>query len=311
MDNSEGGADTFIPILILVVLRAQPKTLISNLQYIQRFRNPDKMQGENGYYMSSLNAAVSFIERLEHSVLSNITQEEFEHNVEQAIVQLPRSPTQETRVSGTLGSLVSPTKEGSAVSGPRAEGGGMAGSTSLPDMTRTWLFTTVPQLAEKAVSKPLNAIARIVDDLASSEPDEGGPGPGERHGLRRASSSVDVHPSSPIDSGDPARRGSRRRGGRPRSADSPRARSADLPPHPSSVLPAHGKEKLAPPPADPRPGVQTDIDKVESLKRAEHAAKLDTLAAIFPQLEPELLEVVLITHRGIISKAIDSLLEMS
>ena len=34
IDQSEGGADTFIPILILVVLRAQPKTLISNLQFV-------------------------------------------------------------------------------------------------------------------------------------------------------------------------------------------------------------------------------------------------------------------------------------
>lgn len=71
-------------------------------RYIQRFRNPDKLQGESGYYLSSLvsaefprsvgeqvayvpsasqNAAVSFIERLDHASLSNISQSEFEKYV--------------------------------------------------------------------------------------------------------------------------------------------------------------------------------------------------------------------------------------
>ncbi|KAA1108449.1 hypothetical protein PGT21_013231 [Puccinia graminis f. sp. tritici] len=338
IDQSEGGADTFIPILILVVLRAQPKTLISNLQYIQRFRNPDKMQGENGYYMSSLNAAISFIERLEHSVLSNITQEEFEYNVEQAIVSLPRSPVIEN-IKASSGGFSAFTQGASSsnsnMGGVGGEAGGTGGggeradpspttatsnrtttSTSLPDLTRSWLFTTVPQLAEKAVSKPLNAIARIVDDLASESDDLH---PTERQGLRRASSSVE----QPMV--DPNRRGSRR-GGRPWSADSPRSRHSDLgaldpsssssPTNTtrklssSSDLMPTGHEKSHLSSTDDR-RLDQDLRRIEALKRAEHAAKLDTLAAIFPQLESELLEVVLITHRGTISKAIDSLLEMS
>ncbi|KNZ44181.1 vacuolar sorting-associated protein [Puccinia sorghi] len=332
IDQSEGGADTFIPILILVVLRAQPKTLISNLQYesifslgvapeysfimkfvlfcpryIQRFRNPDKMQGENGYYMSSLNAAISFIERMEHSVLSNITQSEFEYNVEQAIGRLPRSPVLERKSAAeglpiSVGGTTSKKGEGQAGENVGQLVGSRMPSTSLPDLTRSWLFTTVPQLAEKAVSKPLNAIARIVDDLASETED----GSQDSDRLRRASSStlLEVEPSRHA-------RGSRR-GSRPWSADSPRSPSHDLH-HPkrSSSSSGEKRNRLASSHEHATTLEDKDLQRIEQLKRAEHAAKLDTLAAIFPQLEPELLEVVLITHHGTISKAIDSLLDMS
>lgn len=52
--GNEAGADDFIPILIFVVLRASPDNMLSNLEYINRFRNPDKLTGEAGYYLSSL-----------------------------------------------------------------------------------------------------------------------------------------------------------------------------------------------------------------------------------------------------------------
>ncbi|PLW37038.1 hypothetical protein PCANC_17334 [Puccinia coronata f. sp. avenae] len=321
IDQSEGGADTFIPILILVVLRAQPKTLISNLQYVQRFRNPDKMQGENGYYMSSLNAAISFIERLEHSVLSNITQSEFEYNVEQAIGRLPRSPVLESAsAQGGFPLGVNSSVGKSGAEEPEHGGGERAGllrtatstSTSLPDLTRSWLFTTVPQLAEKAVSRPLNAIARIVDDMAT-ETEENHSGDHPRP-LRRASSSTLIEPG-PL---DPRRRGSRR-GGRPWSADSPRnSQHSELAPdaaasaqRPASASSGEKPLRVPPPHFPEHHALDEDLQRIETLKRAEHRAKLETLASIFPQLESELLEVVLITHHGTISKAIDSLLDMS
>jgi hypothetical protein len=52
--KSEESADKFVPLLIYVVLRANPEHLVSNVQYILRFRNPDKLTGEAGYYLSSL-----------------------------------------------------------------------------------------------------------------------------------------------------------------------------------------------------------------------------------------------------------------
>lgn len=97
--GKDESADLFVPYLILIVLRANPDHLVSNLQcvlilllrciqdgdgthrYIQRFRNPERLQGEAGYYLSSINGATSFIETMDHSSLSNITQDDFEQCV--------------------------------------------------------------------------------------------------------------------------------------------------------------------------------------------------------------------------------------
>ncbi|KAK9455612.1 hypothetical protein V1511DRAFT_458254 [Dipodascopsis uninucleata] len=82
--HTEESADKFLPILIYVVIKAQPQNLFSNVQYIMRFRNPDKLNGEAGYYLSSLQGAMSFIETLDRTSL-NITNEEFEERVEQSV----------------------------------------------------------------------------------------------------------------------------------------------------------------------------------------------------------------------------------
>jgi hypothetical protein len=52
--KSDSSADSFMPLLIYVVLQANPEHLVSNVQYILRFRNQDKLVGEAGYYLSSL-----------------------------------------------------------------------------------------------------------------------------------------------------------------------------------------------------------------------------------------------------------------
>ncbi|EME87588.1 uncharacterized protein MYCFIDRAFT_13044, partial [Pseudocercospora fijiensis CIRAD86] len=82
--KADQSADAFVPLLIYTVLRAHPDNLVSNVQYIWRFRNPDKLGGEAGYYMSSLMGVVSFIENLDRTNLT-ITDEAFEKNVEQAV----------------------------------------------------------------------------------------------------------------------------------------------------------------------------------------------------------------------------------
>lgn len=82
--KSDQSADAFVPLLIYTVLRAAPEHLVSNVQYIWRFRNQDKLGGEAGYYMSSLMGVVTFIEGLDRTSLT-ISDEDFERNVEQAV----------------------------------------------------------------------------------------------------------------------------------------------------------------------------------------------------------------------------------
>ncbi|KAK3048369.1 hypothetical protein LTS18_012952, partial [Coniosporium uncinatum] len=81
---SDQSADSFVPLLIYTVLQANPDHLVSNVQYILRFRNQDKLGGEAGYYISSLMGAVQFIENIDRTSLT-ISDDEFEKNVEAAV----------------------------------------------------------------------------------------------------------------------------------------------------------------------------------------------------------------------------------
>ena len=69
-DEKLPGADEFLPALIYVVLKANPSNLKSNLEYIDCFRNPDKMLSEPGYWYTNLYSAVTFIENVQHDSLT-------------------------------------------------------------------------------------------------------------------------------------------------------------------------------------------------------------------------------------------------
>ena len=91
---ADTSADSFVPLLIYVVLRANPEHLVSNVQYILRFRNQDKLGGEAGYYLSSLMGAIQFIESLDRTSLT-ISDNEFEKKVEASVSEIAEGHDQD------------------------------------------------------------------------------------------------------------------------------------------------------------------------------------------------------------------------
>ncbi|KAL8736298.1 MAG: hypothetical protein Q9166_000453 [cf. Caloplaca sp. 2 TL-2023] len=92
--SSDTSADSFVPLLIYVVLRANPEHLVSNVQYILRFRDQEKLGGEAGYYLSSLMGVIQFIENLDRTSLT-ISDEEFEKKVEASVLEIAERQKEE------------------------------------------------------------------------------------------------------------------------------------------------------------------------------------------------------------------------
>ncbi|KAJ7696540.1 hypothetical protein B0H17DRAFT_1007669 [Mycena rosella] len=167
--KKEEGADSFVPILIFVVLKANPQHLLSNVEFINRFRNPVKLQSEAGYYLSSLMGAVSFIETMDHTSLSNITQEEFENNVEDAIQSLPSEPDSPAIPHVTPAIPSTPERPPSASSSSH-EGDESAQplAISTPAQTITEDARRLLQKTGDTISKPLNTLSRIFNEALDS-----------------------------------------------------------------------------------------------------------------------------------------------
>jgi len=70
-------ADQFLPVLVFVVIQANPPMLPADMKYLTRFSNPRRlMSGETGYYFTNLCCALEFIEKATGASL-NISEEDF------------------------------------------------------------------------------------------------------------------------------------------------------------------------------------------------------------------------------------------
>eukprot|EP01102_Stenamoeba_stenopodia_P010218 TRINITY_DN3058_c0_g1_i1.p1 TRINITY_DN3058_c0_g1~~TRINITY_DN3058_c0_g1_i1.p1 ORF type:complete len:656 (+),score=123.95 TRINITY_DN3058_c0_g1_i1:82-2049(+) len=79
--NPQASADEFLPLLIYVILKANPPNLESNIQYISRFHTLASTRfSELNYYFISLVGAVTFIRNIDASSLS-IDPEEFQRQM--------------------------------------------------------------------------------------------------------------------------------------------------------------------------------------------------------------------------------------
>ena len=68
--KGKSSADNVFPLLVWVLVHANPPCLLSNIEYVSTFRHPDLLVGESAYYFLTISAAVSFLETLKRDSLA-------------------------------------------------------------------------------------------------------------------------------------------------------------------------------------------------------------------------------------------------
>ncbi|KAL2865509.1 guanine nucleotide exchange factor VPS9 [Aspergillus lucknowensis] len=278
--KSDTSADSFVPLLIYVVLQANPEHLVSNIQYILRFRNQDKLGGEAGYYLSSLSGAIQFVETLDRTSLT-VSDEEFERNVEAAVSAIAEqhraSENPDPRVS--LDSAPGPSRKPTDV--PRDS------RRTDPSQSREEDNAPVAGLL-RTIQKPLSTIGRIFSDESDSPQEKPmQPISTPQSGMSRLSPNVYQPPRA---SGEEQRRLGERN------------RSRGAQPSPSR---AHDAQDAA--------ARQASAEDAEArrIQHAEHNNVVETLSNMFPNLDRDVIDDVVKMKEGRVGLAVDACLALS
>lgn len=307
--QSDQSADAFVPLLIYTVLQANPDHLVSNVQYILRFRNQDKLGGEAGYYISSLMGAIQFIEGLDRTSLT-VSDEDFEKHVEAAVSAIaerhalePTSPDPmsnppqlrvQTNPPTTPGHRRMPSphslhlSEKSTLSRPEvtprnsldAERAGPRRSTSL----RGGKNEGAPPEEENAavagllrtIQRPLSTIGRIFSDNDSSAASSSHPVPTPQPGNTPRLTPQPPPPPPYPGVAPPEQLSEKQR----RSAEEERYRQR------LSAEDAAARQASA------------EAEEARRIQRQEHAVVVETLAGMFPQLDRDVIDDVVRLKEG-------------
>jgi hypothetical protein len=300
--------------------------------------------------------AVSFIETMDHTSLSNITQEEFESNVEEAIRSLPPSPM----VTRSSSSSETPPQEAEpeppkTPSAPPTVGEEAARPLQLPtpasiaEDTRRF-FQRTSDLAQQTISKPLNAIGRIFSDALDGIDDDRREWshsdqiaqqqqsryPGENAYRTPARTAENALPpiqtpykprARPVSTpGTPSAPGSRtpepvvhmqQQGGaggfiQPNFALSPGGSPFSTPqrgptPVPLNTHPGHTSEFTP-----VGRGAEREITEVvAAIEQAHQESARATVKQMFPQVEVEVIDMVLEANQGDLGRTIEAMLEIA
>ncbi|KAF2156055.1 hypothetical protein K461DRAFT_284706 [Myriangium duriaei CBS 260.36] len=338
-NKTDQSADSFVPLLIYTVLRANPPHLASNVQYILRFRNQDKLNGEAGYYISSLSGVISFIENLDRTNLT-ISDEEFERNVEAAVSAIAEGHRAEEYEAKTA-NLTSPTDSAPSPSllptptfPPLTPFGEKKSTLSRPEVTprnsseaerssprraaarRFGSDTSVPSSPEKPsedlASGLLRTIQRPLTNIGRIFSDDGGSSSG--------SASTSAPPLPPR---DPSPRDEREMM-RFFAGSGSRSRQASA--QPSGRRAMSPTMQVTPPPPPPQQQQQQEDTRAaeeavrmasradaeaQRIRSEEHRVVVETLQGMFPDLDREVISDVVRMKEGRVGMAVDACLALS
>ena len=78
--KQDAGQDELTPLFQYILIKAQPKNLITNINYIKCFLNESELIGSRGFYVSQMESASSFIININHTDLK-MSKEEFDSKI--------------------------------------------------------------------------------------------------------------------------------------------------------------------------------------------------------------------------------------
>lgn len=294
--KSDQSADAFVPLLIYTVLQANPDHLVSNVQYILRFRNQEKLGGEAGYYISSLMGAVQFIEGLDKTSLT-VTDEEFEKNVEAAVSAIAERHAEAEAEASTAATHLHPTTPGHRrMPSPHYHHLSEKGTPLRPEVT-----TRNSMEAERATPRRSTSVK---DRKAETEPpeEENAAVAGLLRTIQRPLSTIgrifsdtDTHSANNSHNPSPT----------PGPAVTPQPH---LPPRPSHEFPGQPQqqqysEKPPRPHQDDQAAAaarqaSAEAEQARRIQVQEHKVVVETLQGMFPQLDRDVIDDVVRQKEG-------------
>jgi hypothetical protein len=297
--KSDQSADAFVPLLIYTVLQANPDHLVSNVQYILRFRNQDKLGGEAGYYISSLMGAVQFIEGLDKTSLT-VTDEDFEKNVEAAVSAIAERHA-EAEASTAPTHLHPTTPNHRRMPSPHYHHLSEKGTPLRPEVT-----TRNSMEAERAVPRRSTSVK---DHKAETDPpeEENAAVAGLLRTIQRPLSTIgrifsDTDTHNTNNTSGPA--------STPQPGNTPRP-AHQVPPRSSSEFPGQAQysEKSRPSQEDQQRQrlsaedaaarqASAEAEQARRIQMQEHKVVVETLQGMFPQLDRDVIDDVVRLKEG-------------
>lgn len=311
--QSDQSADSFVPLLIYTVLQANPDHLVSNVQYILRFRNQEKLGGEAGYYISSLMGAIQFIEALDRTSLT-VSDAEFEKNVEAAVSAIAERHSAEERrhlpdpegLTRQLQPSPQLISEKSTLSRPEVTPRNSLEAERIVPNRSPSRRNGASLLSEKSsdgdgeenaavagllrtIQRPLSTIGRIFSD------DGGSGGGGGAQYLARAPATP--QPASRLSPALPAGSSPRRSGEETRRSGEQAGNRQFLTPPAQPAQQGQQPQKMT---AEDAAALQAsaEVEQAKRLQRQEHQVVVETLLGMFPNLDREVIDDVVRMKEG-------------